>query len=547
MKRLFALLLICVMVCGMFAACGDVSDSTVPTGGANSNTVPTQPAEFKNTDKYPLKGDHVLTMGVSLDNADDAYLMEMMEEAVGVSLKYQMVTDEQAPLLFLDPESMPDMLFDAAAKFGLSMDQINEYGKSELLINYMDYLDQMPNLAKAYAEHPDLFDGVITLEGEVYTLPYYVFTLKGVNNLLYFREDHMNLVGWEQAPTTIDEFTKYLRDLKAYFGATDAEYIPLTVYSASNIGYNAQLSRYLFPSFGELMEAGIHADTSGEKIVVGFATEQYKRYLSYLVDLMDEGLMDDDVYNAKDIDMKNLMNNGHTSVNTLMVYMPNSAFPSGNLDIIIPGPLNSEYNSATKWAMPTVARSWGGMINAKTDDLEACLAYMDSFFATEDNPLDTEGKVFNLSFLLGKKGVDWNWKVEGESYEVYDHEGFATNADWGVVNGYSGTPYSGILHVLDYEKGAVGFKATNVKENLIPHAVEVLRPESLPLTEDEHDTYTDAWTDIDKYVKEFQADILTGEKDLDAEWDNFINQLEQMGLQDVIDVYQAALDRYNAR
>ena len=238
MKRLFALLLIFVMVCGMFAACGDVSDSTVPTGGANSNTVPTQPAEFKNTDKYPLKGDHVLTMGVSLDNADDAYLMEMMEEAVGVSLKYQMVTDEQAPLLFLDPESMPDMLFDAAAKFGLSMDQINEYGKSELLINYMDYLDQMPNLAKAYAEHPDLFDGVITLDGEVYTLPYYVFTLKGVNNLLYFREDHMNLVGWEQAPTTIDEFTKYLRDLKAYFGATDAEYIPLTVYSASNIGYN---------------------------------------------------------------------------------------------------------------------------------------------------------------------------------------------------------------------------------------------------------------------------------------------------------------------
>ena len=77
--------------------------------------------------------------------------------------------------------------------------------------------------------------------------------------------------------------------------------------------------------------------------------------------------------------------------------------------------------------------------------------------------------------------------------------------------------------------------------------MEVLRPESLPLTDDEHDIYADAWTDINKYVMEFQAAVLTGEKDIEAEWDTFISQLNEMGLQDVIDVYQAALDRYNER
>ena len=245
--------------------------------------------------------------------------------------------------------------------------------------------------------------------------------------------------------------------------------------------------------------------------------------------------------------MKAFLNEGHTSVNTLMVYMPTSAFESGNLDIIIPSPLTSEYNSDTKWAMPTVARSWGGMINAHTDDLEACLAYMDAFFATEENPLDEAGQVFNLSFMLGKKGVDWAWVEEGKSYEVYDHEGYSTNAAWGVANGYSGTPYSGVLHVLDYEKGTVGFKATNVKENLVPYAVEVIRPDVLPLTEDEHDIYTDAWTDINKYVMEFQAAVLTGEKNIDTEWNTFIENLNDMGLQDVIEVYQNALDRYNDR
>lgn len=545
MKRLFALLLSFVMICSLLSACGGDSDSTGKKPGGNSNKVQYD-ENFKNTDIYPLEGEHKLTMGVSLQNADDAYLMQMMEEAVGVDLTYQMITDEQSRVIFLNSKELPDMLFDAASKLTLSMMQINEYGQAGLLINYMDYLDQMPNLAKAYAEHPDLFDGVMTLDGEVYTLPYYVFTLKGVDNMLYFREDHMKEVGWESTPATLDEFTQYLRDLKAHFGPTDPAYIPLTVYTATDLGYNSRLSRYLFPSFGDLMEAGIHADASGEQIVVGFATEQYKHYLTYLRSLMTEGLMESDV-EVKETDQQQLMNAGHTSVNTLMVYMPSSAFPSGNLDIVVAEPLTSEYNSDTKWAMPTVARSWGGMINANTEDLDACLAYMDAFFATEENPLDEKGEVFNLSFMLGKKGVDWNWKEKGASYEVYDHEGFSTNAAWGVVNGYSGTPYTGVLHVLDYEKGVVGFKATNVKEKLVPHAVEVIRPDVLPLTDDEHDIYTDAWTDINKYVMEFQAAVLTGDKDIEAEWDTFIANLNDMGLQDVIDVYQAALERYIER
>ena len=544
MKRLLALLLTLVMVCGMFVGCVETDD------GPGDYTRPTAPVveDFKNTDKYPLEGTHKLTMAIgTIADPDNAYLMQMMEEAVGVELTYQKVTKEQAALLFIDSANLPDMLFDAGARLGLSMTQINEYGAAGLLINYMDYLDQMPNMAKAYAEHPDLFDGVMTLDGAVYTLPYYVFTLKGVNNLLYHREDHLKAIGYTSAPTTIDEFTQYLRDLKAHFGATDPEYIPMTVYSASHIGYNAQLSRYLFPSFGNLMEAGITADSTGKKIVVGFADEQYKRYLTYVRSLMAEGLLDPDAYDAKDSLMKAFMNEGHTSVNTLMVYMPASAFPSGNLDIIIPGALNSQWNSDTKWAMPTVARSWGGMINANTKDLEACLAYMDAYFATEDNPLDEQGQVYNLSFLLGREGVDWDWIEEGQSYEVFDHEGFETNAAWGVAHGLSGTPYSGILHVLDYEKGVVGFKAVNVKNNLVPDAVAVIRPDSLPLTEDEQDTYADAWTDIDKYVKEFQAAVLTGQKDINAEWDNYVATLYQLCLQDVIDVYQAALDRYNAR
>ena len=43
------------------------------------------------------------------------------------------------------------------------------------------------------------------------------------------------------------------------------------------------------------------------------------------------------------------------------------------------------------------------------------------------------------------------------------------------------------------------------------------------------------------------AAFITGQKDIEAEWDTYLKTLDDMGLQEVIDVYQAALDRYNAR
>lgn len=79
-----------------------------------------------------------------------------------------------------------------------------------------------------------------------------------------------------------------------------------------------------------------------------------------------------------------------------------------------------------------------------------------------------------------------------------------------------------------------------------PVAVDVFYTSHLILTQDERDIYTDAWVDIDTYVTEMNAAFITGQKDIEAEWDNYIKALYDMGLQDVIDVYQAALDRFNA-
>ena len=43
------------------------------------------------------------------------------------------------------------------------------------------------------------------------------------------------------------------------------------------------------------------------------------------------------------------------------------------------------------------------------------------------------------------------------------------------------------------------------------------------------------------------ATFTTGQADMEKDWDTYINDLYDMGLQEVIDVYQSALDRYNGK
>ena len=69
----------------------------------------------------------------------------------------------------------------------------------------------------------------------------------------------------------------------------------------------------------------------------------------------------------------------------------------------------------------------------------------------------------------------------------------------------------------------------------------------LILNQEEQDTYNDCWTDINNKVTEMTAAFITGQADLEKDWDTYINDLYDMGLQEVIDVYQAALDRYNGK
>ena len=67
------------------------------------------------------------------------------------------------------------------------------------------------------------------------------------------------------------------------------------------------------------------------------------------------------------------------------------------------------------------------------------------------------------------------------------------------------------------------------------------------LTKDPIDGYASKLSDINTYVESSYGAWFALQSKVEDDWDNYISTLQGMGIQEAIDLYQAALNRYNAR
>lgn len=551
-KKLLAVLLALVLCLGTLAACDSKpAETTAPaaegtTAPAAETTAPaqetTEAAPLTNAEIYPISSDYTFKVLTTRSNIEDTANWHMMVDTIGLDVEWVVSSSEQVPLTFIDKGSMPDIYFQPA---GLTPEQINEYGKGGLLVNYADYIDLMPNMQKWIDENPNFLDSVIQEDGAFYMLPGYSGGLTAPVNLFYIRTDHTTAAGWEELPTTTEDFLKMCEDLKTYYKDVEG-YVPMVCNGAASISWNGAYCNFFFPAFGELMRSDITVNKDATKIEIGFATEQFKHYLEFMHELYEKGYMDPECFVAESNTNKAKMIEGSTTMNPFATYLTGENFASGNMDFQVMPPLSSQYQSETRWANPNrwVVRQY--MINADCPEIEAAVQWLDAFYAPREDPLNEEGTIWGIGMWLGEFGKDFVTDEETGTYVILDHEGFENASTW-LSTVSSG---SNIAQKWDYvENGGTGLmmKALGVRDILRPHDVELFYTTLLSLTDDEKDTYNDCWTDIQNKVIEMNAAFITGQADLEKDWDAYIAALYDMGLQDVIDVYQAALDRYNAR
>lgn len=547
MKKILAMILALTMILSL-AACGAgeaPATDPVPVETQPQVTEPVVQEPQKNVDRYPLQSDKTFDVVAGSDIFGDdgeTVITAAMEKATGVDVDWSYLTTEQVQLA-LTGKDLPDAIFLYASL--LDKATMYEYGQGGYFVNFMDYLDIMPNFSAVIEANPEVLKVVQNEDGSVYCLPTLTVTSTGFNNLLFYRTDMMKEIGWEKAPATTDEFIQFVTELQAHYGANDPEFIAVNAYAANRMGWSTKrIMSYFFPSFGELLLTEMTVDSNG-KVVLGAATEQYKHLLEFMNELWESGAFNTNIYSQEATASQALAADSHVAIVT--DHNGHTAEGYANMDIL--APLTSEYYTTQHW-YKAPSCSWGRInaISTQCEDIETMVKWFDAWYAPATDPLNEEGTLYGITPWLGEIGVDHSLDDATAIYTELAHEGIemgkflaSESFQTALYSGYEG----GLFPYSSAPVNGVGVKGQGTINNLWPYAETPFDLNSLVLTEDESDTYNDAWTDINAYITESTAKFITGDLDIETGWEGFINDLEKMGLQDVIDVYQAAYDRAN--
>lgn len=531
-KRLLSLVLASIMVVSV-CACGNNANEEV----ASSET---RVAEEDYVPTYPIVDEPItitaMVVGQDTSVSQTRLVWDEVEKITNIHIEWEHV-DGDAFSTRLASGKWPDLICKDMGQTG-----VYDYGVlGGKLVNYLDYLDIMPNLQKLFEDYPDTLAYATQLDGAVYNL----FRVSGVHPTStscrpHYRKDVLAAAGVTEEPTSIDEFYDALVACKEYYGQ------PSYIHDTNLTGSYLQS---LFGAFGDLTQLDYSDDGTGT-LVFPRATEQYKEYLKFMHKLYDEELMHKEYLTLDKAAILKLVQGG------TYAFFPQAAASSLTLEDLnndwenlgTLAPFTSEFDpTAELCAYADYNTDHGMYINKESEYVEEICKMLDICFATEEV---VEGSnLYGINFATGPEHTTWENDGEG-TFAEYAPEGFSSKSTY--INqvyhwSHSVGRNDAIAGMVTSTPGNTQMRQKGYMEKIIPYMNDiVVSIKHLKFTEEEQYVIDNKYGEIKAYYDQMEAEFISGSKDIDAEWDNFIKTLQQMGIDDVTAVMQSSYDRFLA-
>lgn len=527
MKKVFVLCMIAVLVLTCTTAC------TKKENDASSAS-----QVILNGDEiYPVKCDDELTFWggwsefLQADYADMSQtpLGKALEEQTGVKIKYihpsSAQQDEQFNIL-LASDDMPDIINHHWNTYSGGPDKAIQ---EKYIIPLNDLLEKyMPSLNKIINDNPDIAREMKTDSGNYYAVPFirgdeWLTTYSG----LILRKDWLDKAGLE-LPKTVDEFETVLSAFKKYSNSA-----PL-VLSSGQIG---NLIRMYNTDYGFYLDNG--------KVKYGPLDSNYRDAVVNLKKWYDGGLIDKNFLSAdsKYINAAVLNDDSGAYFSTVVSGIGNllEVKPYDSFDLVAAPNLTIDGSEVPEFSTISgrVDMNVGAAISTDCKNVELAARFLDFGYSEKGHML-------------------YNFGIEGESYTMVDGYpkltslltdnpdglGFERISSRYLKAGSSGLFVQDSRFVeqsLRFPKQQMeAYKTwsnTNMREHLMP---------SITLKADEVDEAANLENDITTYVKENTISFIIGKRDI-AEYDDFINEINKLGIEKLTSMKQSALERYNKR
>ena len=482
-------------------------------------------------------------IGVHTDNYAKVAGYAEMAKDTGITIEFIHPPDGQSGEKFnlmVASGDLPDMIFWGwTGVTGGPQKMLDD----NIILPLNDLVDQYAPYWKNFMdENPLIKKMSITDDGTLYSFP--IVRYKQSTLAPYgwqIRGDWMEAAGWTEPPETIDEWHDFLTDVKEADPAGDGKTIPYAMYQMQN----GRGPRIFLWAYG--VEYGWCLDKDG-KANFGPYDPVFRDFLTVMSQWYAEGLIDPDfaaINTNTAIDAK-IANNeaacwfgglGDTMGRYIAAYAqdPDSTF------YVVPA------------SAPTLIKGEKGW-NFQFDQLTVGSGA--AVTTKSQHPVESTKW---LDYHYSPKGhMQMCWGVEGLNYNIIDGMPVFTDEVVHNPNGWSvdvalgqyAVAVTSDALILDPRVREYRMWATPVQRDASMLWNGDLGPDRqmppLTLSSEESERYYAKMNDIWTYVHETTTKFIMGQIPM-SDYSQYEEQLKSMGIEEMIEIQQAAVDRYNAR
>lgn len=401
------------------------------------------------------------------------------------------------------------------------------------LIPVDDYIDRMPNYQAQYTKTEwEFLRGLLSAgDGRMYLLPAkYPWSL---DRGFIYNKAEFDKLGLEY-PGTTDELLDVMRAFKAEYPNS----VPLT----HKWGWPGSLTFGIRESF-RTYDAAIYDQDAG-KVVYGPATNKYRDMLRFLATCYKEGLIEKDLFHEIDNWTARFANNETFIAGGWMSWMGfanNTArpkYPDVNW-VVATKEIRAYPDKPTLVYLNPAAQPIGPVFTAKMDINSEKFA---RWIKYAEWALTKEGI---QDLVLGKEGVTYDM-VNGKPVARFIAENGNPDTtkmkeEYGVVGARWTASVYDLQHML--EVFPTNKPMIDAKKNFghLPAVGFVYGG----FTAEEIDEKVDMEVILAETRSQITLQFVMGQKDInsDAEWNDYIKELEKLGLEKYVSYYQSAWDR----
>ena len=550
LKATALLLAMLMVVTALFGCSSGGEESSQQSSSSSAGSSSTSEGESSESEglTLPLAETEEIHVGVMkrvlhTTSFDEMPFTQMWEEGTNIHVVWNEIPEtswaDQINMYFAS-----DDLDDAYVScYGISDSLALKYAQAGQIIPLNDLLaNYAPNISARLEKFPNVKSLSTAPDGNIYALSRYEYEGSDINCFLYINQEWLDALDLE-VPTTTDE----LYDVLVAFKTKDpngngiADEIPL-----SSIGDFSKQDYSFFNLFGMF---GLPTDMNGLVIKDGTVTfaptaDGWKDGIKFFNKLFEEGLLDNETFIQGEQQLTAKGSAEDAQLGMLLGWNAFNYVGSNRKEtyISIPYPSADGYEAAMYSSGAGCGLNKNAVfITNAAEKPEVVMAWLDWPSSSDELSVQAAYGPIGYNLIEDDTGmlVYETATPEGMTFGEYRHK-------WSIA-----TCSPTIHDVVEYKDTGFFYgnpnnveKAEECDKFRDQAVVESMPPAYMEIEDSE--TIANIQSDIMNQVLQMSARWISGESDVDADWDSYISTLNGIGLEEYVSLYQKAYDNYLA-